>query len=108
MGDSKKEIDYMANKIVNGKYFDCKEKGPWRASVKTENLEILSVSQFTLYGRVHKGTKPDFHHAMPSKDSKVLYDQFLEKLKSEHDETKIFDGEFGADMKVSLVNDGPV
>lgn len=66
------------------------------------------VSQFTLYAKTAKGSKPDFHQAMPGSSAQAFYNEFLEKLRSAYEPSRIKDGAFGAMMDVSLVNDGPV
>ncbi|KAJ3332190.1 D-tyrosyl-tRNA(Tyr) deacylase [Blyttiomyces sp. JEL0837] len=82
---------------------------PWAANVKDLQYEVLSVSQFTLYAQTSKGSKPDFHLAMKSAESRDFYASFLEKLRQGlGDGDKVKDGEFGAMMDVSLTNDGPV
>ncbi|KAI9295244.1 D-tyrosyl-tRNA deacylase [Neoconidiobolus thromboides FSU 785] len=106
--DEVKDIDFMIKKILNFRLFEDEEGNPWKKSVKDLDLEILSVSQFTLYAKVRKGNKPDFHRAMKSTDSKSFYTEFLNKLKSNYAENKVQDGEFGAMMDVQLINDGPV
>lgn len=67
-----------------------------------------TVSQFTLYAKTAKGSKPDFHQAMPASSAQPFYNEFLEKLRSAYEPSRIKDGAFGAMMDVSLVNDGPV
>lgn len=83
---------------------------PWAKSLLSEsNLSVLSISQFTLYGTIKKGTKPDFHRAAKGQEAKHLYDMFLQELrKGLGDEGRVKDGVFGAMMDVSLVNEGPV
>jgi len=81
---------------------------PWAKSICDIQGEILSVSQFTLYGTIQKGTKPDFHKAAKGEIAVELYSEFLNQLKVGLGEDKVKDGEFGAMMDVSLVNDGPV
>lgn len=76
-------------------------------SVKDLQLEILSISQFTLYYKL-KGNKPDFHHAMSGDKAKELYNKLLQKLGNDYDSTKIKDGVFGAMMEVTIQNSGPV
>ncbi|EFA76478.1 D-tyrosyl-tRNA deacylase [Heterostelium album PN500] len=80
----------------------------WDKSVKDMNYEVLFVSQFTLYAVTKKGTKPDFHCAMPSELSKQFYTQFLNDAKQNYKPELIKDGCFGAMMDVGIVNDGPV
>lgn len=83
---------------------------PWSVSLlHDKQLKVLSVSQFTLYGTVKKGTKPDFHRAAKGLDAIQLYQDFLEKLRGElGDASRVLDGQFGAMMDVLLTNDGPV
>ncbi|XP_016949745.1 D-aminoacyl-tRNA deacylase isoform X2 [Drosophila biarmipes] len=79
----------------------------WQKSVKDLNLELLCVSQFTLYHRL-KGNKPDFSAAMKGEEAQKLYNHFLERLGQSYDSSKIKDGKFGAYMQVHIENDGPV
>jgi D-tyrosyl-tRNA(Tyr) deacylase len=79
-----------------------------RHGVKQRNLEVLCVSQFTLYGTLSKKNQPDYKLAMRAIPAKALYSQFLSILKESYEEDKIFDGKFGAMMDVELINDGPV
>lgn len=80
----------------------------WAKSVVDIEGEILCVSQFTLYGSVIKGSKPDFHLSMKSETSKQMYLEFLDRLKKAYQPDRIKDGEFGAMMLVNIANDGPV
>lgn len=80
----------------------------WIKSAKDLDLEILCVSQFTLYAKIKKGAKPDFHNAMMGDQAKVLYGKLMDKLGAEYDPTKIKDGVFGAMMEVHIQNSGPV
>lgn len=93
-------------KILNLRLFENDGKR-WSKSVLDEKLEILCVSQFTLYHRL-KGNKPDFHYAMQGVAAEELYNKFLDCLKSKYEADKIKDGKFGAYMQVHIVNDGPV
>ena len=83
---------------------------PWAKSLLDDpSLSVLSVSQFTLYGTIKKGTKPDFHKAAKGMDARSLYDELLNQLRiGLGSEERVKDGEFGAMMDVSLTNDGPV
>lgn len=67
---------------------------------------MLCVSQFTLFARTVKGTKPDFHRAMGGNDARVIYEALLKKLGDSYSHDKIKDGAFGEMMDVSLTNDG--
>lgn len=102
--DSSKEIDYMINKILNLRIFDD-EIGIMNKSILDVNGSILSISQFTLYADTTKGNRPSYTNALNSKEAVKLYNEFNDKLKKYID---VETGIFGADMKVSLINDGPI
>ena len=103
--DTSKEIDYMVDKVINLRIFDD-EFGVMNKSLLDTHGSILSISQFTLYADATKGRRPSYVKALSGDKATVLYDEFNKKLKEKniHVETGIF----GAEMKVSLVNDGPV
>lgn len=103
-GDDISQIKWMVNKLVNLRIFDD-EDGVMNLSVKDIKGSILSVSQFTLYGDAKKGNRPTYSKALNGDKATVLYDKFNELLKSE---IRTETGIFGADMKVSLLNDGPI
>ena len=103
-GDTEKEIEYMINKVLNLRIFDD-ECGIMNLSVKDIKGEILSISQFTLYGDASKGNRPSYIKALNGDEAIKLYDTFNEKLSKDIHVEK---GIFGADMKVDLLNDGPV
>ena len=102
-GDDLKDIDYLVNKVANLRVFED-DKGVMNLSVRDVSGSILCISQFTLYGDASKGNRPSYIKAMNGTDSVKLYDLFCEKLNSLVPTKK---GIFGADMKVSLINDGP-
>ena len=102
--DTVNEIDYMVNKVSNLRIFDD-ENGIMNLSIKDVGGEILSISQFTLYGDARKGNRPSYINALNGEEAIKLYDLFNEKLSKEIHVEK---GIFGADMKVSLINDGPI
>ncbi|XP_017062161.1 D-aminoacyl-tRNA deacylase isoform X2 [Drosophila ficusphila] len=93
-------------KILALRLFEDNDKR-WQKSVKDLNLELLCISQFTLYHRL-KGNKPDFSAAMKEEEAQKLYNHFLERLVQSYDSSKIKDGKFGAYMQVHIENDGPV
>ncbi|XP_037301786.1 D-aminoacyl-tRNA deacylase 1 [Manduca sexta] len=105
--DTKKDMEYIARKILSIRIFDDGAGKKWNKSVVDKDYEILCVSQFTLYN-TWKGNKPDFHHAMPGDSSKEFYENFLQILKDAYKPEKIKDGLFGAYMQVHIQNDGPV
>lgn len=104
-GDTTKEIDYMVDKVLNLRIFDD-ENGIMNKSLLDINGEILSISQFTLYADSSKGRRPSYIKALNGDEAKILYNEFNNKLKKT--EIKIETGVFGADMQVSLINDGPI
>ena len=101
--DDEKIIDYMVNKVLNLRIFED-ENNIMNKSVLDVGGQILSISQFTLYGDASKGNRPSYVNAMPGEKSTVLYDLFNKKL-SEHIMVKT--GVFGKDMNISLTNIGP-
>ena len=105
--DTKEDMDYIVRKLVSLRMWEDENNRRWAKSAKDLDLEILCVSQFTLY-HVMKGNKPDFHLAMGGEQSKNFYQQFLAEMRKAYSEEKVKDGLFGADMKVQIINDGPV
>ena len=104
-GDNFDTIKYMADKVVNLRVFDD-ENGIMNKSLLDKSYSILSVSQFTLYGDASKGRRPSYINALNGSLAKPLYDKFNEELRKYGVEVET--GIFGADMKVELINDGPV
>ena len=102
--DNSEIIDYMVDKVLNLRIYDD-ESGVMNKSILDSNGSILSVSQFTLYADTKKGRRPSYINALNGEKATILYDEFNEKLKKHiHVETGIF----GAEMKVELINGGPV
>ena len=104
-GDNFDTIKYMVDKIVNLRVFDD-ENGIMNKSLLDKSFSILSVSQFTLYGDASKGRRPSYINALNGSLAKPLYDKFNEELRKYG--IKVETGIFGGDMKVELINDGPV
>jgi len=104
LDDTEKDIDYIVDKVVNLRIFDD-ENGVMNKSLLDVGGSILSISQFTLYADTKKGRRPSYVNAMKGEDATNLYDLWNKKLR-EH--VNVETGIFGADMKVSLINDGPV
>ncbi|SPP83840.1 D-aminoacyl-tRNA deacylase isoform X1 [Drosophila guanche] len=104
--DTATDVEFLVRKILALRLFDDEGKR-WQKSAKDLQLEILCISQFTLYHRL-KGNKPDFSAAMKGDDAQKLYTHFLNRLKQSYDSSKIKDGKFGANMQVHIENDGPV
>ncbi len=104
-GDTSAQADFLADKCLGLRIFDDAE-GKMNLSLTEVGGQILAVSQFTLYGDARKGRRPSYVEAAPPETAEPLYEYFVERLRQGgvHVET----GRFGADMAVSLVNDGPV
>jgi D-aminoacyl-tRNA deacylase len=104
--DTPAEGDWIAKKILECRIFPD-DAGKMNKSVVDVGGELLIVSQFTLYGDLAKGTRPSFSESMPGPLAKEFYNDWLAKLRAST-LLKVEEGEFAADMKVALVNDGPV
>lgn len=104
--DGKEDIDWLCKKIVNLRVFDD-ENGVMNKSILDINGEILVISQFTLHASTKKGNRPSYIRAAKPEISIPLYEQFCKELSCALGR-EVGTGEFGADMKVELVNDGPV
>ncbi len=104
--DTPKEVDWMVKKVANLRIFDDAE-GVMNLSLKDVDGEALVVSQFTLMAATKKGNRPSYIHAAGHDLAVPLYESFCDKLSAELGKP-VGRGRFGADMKVSLINDGPV
>lgn len=103
--DTIEDIDYLVNKIVKLRIFED-ENQKMNKSILDVNGEILSISQFTLQADTKKGNRPSFIKAMNYEKAKEMYELFNNKLKEKN--INVYTGIYGADMKVSITNDGPV
>jgi D-tyrosyl-tRNA(Tyr) deacylase len=104
--DTAEDLDWMSGKLVNLRIF-ADELGVMNLSVKEINGEMLLISQFTLHAATKKGNRPSYIRAAPPEISIPLYNQFIDKVADQLGKS-IQTGIFGADMKVALLNDGPV
>ena len=104
--DGKEDIDWLCKKIVNLRVFDD-ENGVMNKSILDIGGDILVISQFTLHASTKKGNRPSYIRAAKPEISILLYEQFCKELSLALGK-EIGTGEFGADMKVELLNDGPV
>ena len=103
--DNDTDLDWMTKKIINLRIFNDDE-GKMNRNVQDLGGDILLISQFTLHGSTKKGNRPSFIKAAKPDFANVMYERFIKILEQSLGK-KIQTGEFGGDMKVSLVNDGP-
>ena len=104
-GDLEADVDFMAEKIPALRIFED-QAGKMNLSLLDTSRSLLAVSQFTLYADTRKGRRPSFVDAMPPEEAKRLYGLFCERCRALG--VQVHEGVFAADMKVALVNDGPV
>lgn len=104
--DTKEDIDWLASKIINMRIFPD-ENDVMNKSIIDANGDVIIVSQFTLHASTKKGNRPSYIKAAKPDFAIPMYENFVSKMEQELGK-KVQTGQFGADMKVSLVNDGPV
>jgi D-tyrosyl-tRNA(Tyr) deacylase len=104
-GDGPADVEYLVDKTINLRVF-TDEAGKMNRSLLETGGEVLAISQFTLYGDARKGRRPSFSDAAPPTEGNALYEQYMAGLRAAG--ARVAKGEFGADMAVELVNDGPV
>ncbi|KAH6674303.1 deacylase [Halenospora varia] len=100
-GDTEKDVEHLASKVLKMRLWDDDTGGRWKQSVQDINGEVLCAS-------TKKGSKPDFHGALGGEQAKELYQLFVSKVQQGYMNEKVKDGVFQAMMEVALVNDGPV
>jgi len=100
------DVSWLTKKISNLRIFSDID-GKMNLSIKELDAQIIVVSQFTLHAKTKKGNRPSYIYAAKSQHAIPLYEKFLDSLSSDSNKN-VFSGEFGADMNVSLINDGPV
>lgn len=103
--DDTEKADYLVKKLINLRVFED-ENGKMNLNINQVGGELLIISQFTLYGNTKDGNRPSFTEAAKPEKAEKLYNYFVEQCRKEGIKTET--GIFGADMKVSLINDGPV
>ena len=103
--DSDEDLAFMLRKITNIRIFDD-EKGALNKSISDINGDILLVPNFTLAADTTRGNRPGFSTAMPPDIAKQMFEKFVSDVSSVY--AKVASGVFGADMKISLINDGPI
>ncbi len=104
--DNEDDARWLATKISNLRIFDDKD-GIMNLSIKDIDGELMLISQFTLFAKTKKGNRPSYIKSAPPNYSKPLYEEFI-KLLSKEISKEVVSGEFGADMQVELINNGPV
>ncbi|WP_298237428.1 D-aminoacyl-tRNA deacylase [uncultured Algibacter sp.] len=104
--DTQEDVKWLTNKIANLRVFNDAD-GVMNRSVKDVNGNVIAVSQFTLHASTKKGNRPSYIKAAKPEISIPIYERFINQLEVDLDK-KIQTGTFGADMKVELINDGPV
>jgi D-tyrosyl-tRNA(Tyr) deacylase len=104
--DDETDIQWLSNKIINLRIFDDANKVP-NVSVKEDGGDVLLVSQFTLQASIKKGNRPSYIRASKPAVAIPLYEKLIRQLETDLGKS-IYTGEFGADMKVGLLNDGPI
>ncbi|MDG1042313.1 MAG: D-aminoacyl-tRNA deacylase, partial [Flavobacteriaceae bacterium] len=104
--DTSEDILWLSNKLTNLRIFND-ANGVMNTSLKDSQGVAIVVSQFTLYAQTKKGNRPSYIKAAKPEIAKPLYEQFVQQFESDLEQT-VQTGEFGADMKVALINDGPV
>ena len=103
--DNENDLSFMVRKILRIRIFDD-ENGALNRSISDINGDILLVPNFTLAADTTRGNRPGFSTAMPPSDAKVMFEKFVDDVSSSH--ANVSSGLFGADMQVSLINDGPI
>ena len=106
-GDTEKEADYIAERICVVRLFED-EGGRMNRSLEETGGDVIVVSQFTLYADTSRGRRPGFSNAAPGAVAEPLYERVVAQLRKRLGDGRVGTGRFGADMKVALVNDGPV
>lgn len=105
--DNASKIPWLVEKVVGLRIFED-DQGKMNHSLKDVGGELLVVSQFTLYGDCNSGRRPSFMETMPSNEAEGIYEAFIAKGKALLGGENVATGKFGAEMAVSLINDGPV
>ena len=103
--DTREDIDYIVRKVLGMRIFED-ENGKMNYSLQDIKGQLIVISQFTLYGDCRRGKRPDFMKAQGGDLARSLYNELVEEFKKEVPDLQT--GEFGADMQVEIINDGPV
>ncbi|OJJ48697.1 hypothetical protein ASPZODRAFT_93664 [Penicilliopsis zonata CBS 506.65] len=106
--DTEKDVESLVSKVLKAKLWADDAGGTWKKNVQDIEGEVLCVSQFTLYGQIKKGNRPDFRDAADAETARRLYDLFYRRMGELYNPERIKNGVFQAMMDVELKNDGPV
>ena len=106
--DTDEDLEWTVNKLLTFKCFDGDDGTANQRTICDIKGEILLVSQFTLHARLGSGRRPDFSHSMGGEKASIEFQKFVDKVKAAYIPEKVQTGEFGAMMKVHIVNDGPI
>ena len=108
LNDEAEDAEWLIQKLIKSRLFEI-EEGDDREllSIKEVGGAFLVISQFTLFAKMSKGTRPSYSRAMPSAEAKILYERFCSRLR-ECSEQPVATGVFGADMEISAIHNGPV
>ena len=101
-------VKWACDKILGLKFWANEDGKPWKMSVTSLNLEVLLISQFTLFGKVKSNKSLDFHKALSPGPAQEIYNHIVAEMQNRIGVDRTQTGEFGADMKVRMLNDGPV
>ena len=104
--DNEEDLEWSIKKIINLRIFDDEDK-KMNYSLLHQNGEVLIVSQFTLFAKIKKGNRPSWNQAASFKKGELLYNKFIKIFNLLYEEQNIKTGFFGADMSISLINNGP-
>jgi D-tyrosyl-tRNA(Tyr) deacylase len=105
--DTDADLEASIQKLFSVLLFPAEDGTPWQRTIRDVSGDLLLVSQFTLHARTSNGRRPDFSRSMGGDSARGVFDSFLQKAREQYNPEKIQTGEFGADMAVRIVNDGP-
>lgn len=105
--DNEEDILWLSGKIIRLRIFDD-ENGVMNKNVLEVNGEIMIISQFTLHASTKKGNRPSYIRSLKAEYAIPIYNKFVQQIKIDYNKKKVITGEFGMDMKIELINDGPV
>ena len=101
-GDGPQEVEWCTKTLLTTKFWPDENDRPWKVALQNTDYKILVVSQFTLYAKLYKKGKLDFHHAMAPDSARELYNDIVVKLREALGQDRVEQGEFGAYMQVSI------